>query len=130
MRRQRVAIALSAGEHADALENFICRKQKTTEQAAQLGLARAAERQSARSSSMRAFGIEFFVLILREVIGLDVVAERIFARRQRLAPGQQFDQRRFACAVHADQRDPVAALDSELTSRENFFRAVALGARL
>ena len=41
MRSQRVAVALAAGEHADALENVVCREQETAEQAAQFGLGGA-----------------------------------------------------------------------------------------
>ena len=62
-------------------------------------------------------GIEFLVLILREVIGVHVVAEAVFARGERLGAGQQLDQRRFAGAVHADQGDAVAALDDEARRR-------------
>ncbi len=50
-------------------------------------------------------GVQLLVLILREVIDAHVVAEAIFAARERLAAGQQLDQRRLPRPVHAHQRD-------------------------
>ncbi len=81
----------------------------------------------ARSSSMRAEPVELLVLILREVIGLGVVAQGEFARGQRLGAGQQLDQRRFAGAVDAHQRHAVAALDDEIDAGKDLVIAVALG---
>ena len=72
-------------------------------------------------------GVEFLVLILREVVDLNVVAQAVFAARERLDAGQQFDERRLAGAVHAHQGDAVAALDDEVHAAEDEFLAVALG---
>ena len=55
------------------------------------------------------------------------MAQRILAGGQRLRAGQNLDQRRFAGAVHAHQRDAVAALDDEIHIREHAVIAVALG---
>ena len=71
------------------------------------------------------FGIQHLVLILREIIGLDVVAEDVFAGGHRLFAREKLDQRGFARAVDADQRDAVAALDVESRAGENVLRAVA-----
>ena len=95
------------------LEHIIGGEQKTAQQAAQFGLGRAGE-QFAEIVQDAGVGIEFLVLILREVVRLNVVAEPIFAVGERLGAGQQFDQRRFPCPVDADQRDAVAALDHEI----------------
>ncbi len=64
---QRVAVALAAREHADALEHVVFGKQETAQQAAQLGVG------GARSFALQIVqharvGVEFLVLILREVI--------------------------------------------------------------
>ena len=76
--QQGVAIALSAGEHADAFENVVGGKQKASEQAAQFGL-RGTRRKFAEIVENARVGIEFLVLVLREVIGLDVVSEFVLA---------------------------------------------------
>ena len=55
------------------------------------------------------------------------MAQRVTARGERLGPGQQLDQRRFARAVHAHQRDAVAALDDEARAAEDVLLAVAFG---
>ena len=78
--QQRVAAALAAGEHADLLENVVFGKKKTAEQAAQFGFA-GAGRGVAEIVEDARVGIEFLVLILREVVGFHVVAEAEFAVR-------------------------------------------------
>ena len=108
---QRVAVALAAGEHADPLEDVVVGKQEAAEQAAQFGLA-GARRRFSKIVEDAGVGIEFLVLILREVVGFDVVAQAVFAVRRRLSAGEQFDQRGLARAVDADQGDAVSALDS------------------
>ena len=50
-------------------------------------------------------------MILREVFADHVVAELDRARGGRSVAGEQLDERRLACAVDADQRNAVAALD-------------------
>ena len=65
-------------------------------------------------------GIEFLVLVLREVIGLRRCGPSVYSPvGQRLGAGQQLDQRRLAGAVHAHQRDAVAALDHEVRRSRN-----------
>ena len=60
-------------------------------------------------------GIEFLVLVLREIIRLDVVARAcIRPSVSGSTPASNLDQRRFPRAVHAHQRDAVAALDGEV----------------
>src|ERR1035437_3828126 len=55
--------------------------------------------------------VEFLVLVLREIVGLGVVAEDVFSRRHRLGAGQNLDHGGLAGAVDAHQRQAVAALD-------------------
>src|SRR5580704_11193964 len=122
--QQGVASALAAGKNADLFENVFVGKEKTTEQAAQFGLG-GARRGFAEIVKDAGGLVEFFVLILREVVGLDVVAEAKLAGGERLGASQQLDQRGFARAVHAHQRDAVAALDHEADVFKNplgFFR--------
>ena len=45
----------------------------------------------------------------------------------RLRSSQDLDERGFACAVDANQRHPVAALDDEIGAAENQVAAIALG---
>lgn len=78
------------------------------------------------------FRIEFFVLVLREIVGLDVVSQFVFACGERFLPRQQFNQRRLPRPVDSDQRDALSALDHETDLLENFVftvsvRTVALG---
>src|ERR1700674_239196 len=94
--QQRVAIALASGEDADALKHIVARKKKTAEQAAQLGL-RGGGREFAKVVEDASFRIELFVLFLREVVGLDVVAQLVFAGAQGLLTGQQFNESGFPC---------------------------------
>jgi hypothetical protein len=81
--QQRVAIALASGEHADALEDIVSRKKKTAEQAAQLGLRRGGRKFAEIVENAR-FRIEFLVLVLREVVEMNFVAELVFAGTQLL----------------------------------------------
>ena len=76
---------------------------------------------------MRAAGIEFLVLVLREVVGLDVVSEVKRAFGQRLDSCEQLNQRRFAGAVHTDKSNAVASLNGEVRIAEDLFRAITLG---
>ncbi len=69
------------------------------------------------------FGIEFFVLILREVVGLNVVAEFVFALCRLFGSRQQLDEGGFACSIDAHESDAVAALDQKANVAENFFVA-------
>src|SRR5260370_35728189 len=115
---QRLAIALASGEDADALKNIVAREKKTTEQAAQLGL-RGRCREFSKVVEDASFRIEFFVLILREIVGLDVVAQLVFAGGERLLTGQQFNQSGLPSAVDSDQCDALAALDHEIHVLEN-----------
>jgi len=96
--RQRIAVSLAAGEHADRLENVVRAEQKTPQQRAQLsdGLAVGDGRQIVQQLGRR---VEFLVLILREVIRLDVVTDAVLARCQRLDPGQEFDERALAAPL-------------------------------
>ena len=83
---QRVTIALASGEDTDALEDIVAREKKTAEQAAQFGL-RGCTRKLAEVVEDARFRIELFVLILREVVELHLVAELVFAGGQRLGVG-------------------------------------------
>ncbi len=69
--------------------------------------------------------VQLLVLVLREVIGLGVVAERVLAGSERLGARQNLDQGGLPRPVHAHQRHAVAALDGEVHAREDRLIAVA-----
>ena len=75
---QSIAAALPAGQDADLLEDIFVREEKTPQQAAQFGLcgARRGVAEIVKNTHVR---IKLFVLVLGEVIGLNVMAEAIFA---------------------------------------------------
>src|SRR4029077_12983499 len=122
---QGVAIALTTGEHADALEHVIGREQKAAQQTSQLGL-RGARRNVAEIVEDARIRIEFLVLVLREIIRLNVVAQLVFALSQGLGLRQQFDESRFPGAVHADQGNAVATFDDEIDAAKYLFLSVRL----
>src|SRR5580693_2805518 len=122
--KQGVAAAFAAGEHSDLLEHVIFGKQKTAEQAAEFSL-RGARGRVAQIVDHPRVSIEFFVLILGEVVSLNVVAEAEFAMRCPFGARQKLDQCRFAGAVHADESDSIAALDQEVDIAEDLFFAAA-----
>ena len=121
---ESVAVALSAGEHADALEYVVFGEEEAAEDAAEFGVA-GARRDAAQVFENGEFGIEDFVLILGEVIGLGVVPEVEFAGGDGLFAGKDLDERRFSGAVHADESDAVAAFDVEGRAGEDVLVAVA-----
>src|SRR5271157_1046568 len=122
--RQGITVPLAAREHADRLENVVFGRQEAAQQAAQLGhgFLRRDVGKVVEHSPLR---VELFVLVLREIIGLDVVPMMQRARGKRLDAGQQLDERRFAGAVYPDQRDAVSAVNGEAHIAKNFFRSVA-----
>ena len=63
--------------------------------------------------------VQFLVLILREVIGLGVVTEDVFARVTGSAPARILISVDLPGAVDAHQRHAVAALDDQVAHREN-----------
>ena len=89
--KKSIAPALTAREHADALEDVIGLKQEAAQQAAQFGLRRTRRNLLEVVKNARV-GIEFFVLILREIVGLDVVSQFVFARAQRFRSRKQLDE--------------------------------------
>ena len=62
-------------------------------------------------------------LVLREVRGLDAVAEPELSVLRLAAPEERLEQRRLAGAVRADERDVLAALDREVHAREQLLVA-------
>ena len=70
MRGQGVAVALAAGEHADALEDVVAGEQEAAEQGAEFDGWEPWVRRSPMIVEHAGVGVEGFVLILREVIGL------------------------------------------------------------
>ena len=72
-------------------------------------------------------GVEHLVLVLRKVVGEDVVAEADAAGGERFELRQHADHRGLARAVGADQRDAVAALDGEAHVVEYVFFTIVLG---
>src|SRR5579859_1738181 len=123
---QGVAIALTAGEHADGLEYIVFRKEKAAEQAAQLSLG-GARRSLKQIIEHAGVGVERLVLVLGEVVNVRIVTQAQFACSRLLRAGQQLNQRGLARAVHAHQRNAVAALDYEIYLGEDVLKAVALG---
>ena len=69
------------------------RKQPSRLRSSVLDGARRHARQIVEHARVR---IQFLVLVLREVVGLHVVAQPVFAAGERLGSGQQLDQRRLA----------------------------------
>ncbi len=67
--------------------------------------------------------VEHLVLILREVVGEHVVAELDGAGGGLFEVRQHADERRFARAVGADERDAVAAIDGEAHVLEHLLGA-------
>ena len=111
MRSQGIAVALAAGEHADALENIVGGKQKASQQAAQLGLRRARREprrdhrgcahqdrvpctDPARNSPPARCGPSLYSPAVSGSV-----------------PDKQFDQSGFTGAIYSDQRNAIAALD-------------------
>ena len=85
--QQRISVALTAGEYADTFEYFVSGEQEAAEQVAQIGFSRRG-RNPADVVNHACVLVEFFVLVLREIIELNVVTELIFARGQWLGPGE------------------------------------------
>src|SRR6266568_2679537 len=123
--KQGITVALTAGEHSNALEYFFSGEQETAEQVAKIGLPRG-WRDPANVVNYARILIQFFVLILGKIIELNVMPEAILALRQRFDSGEQLDQRGFSCAVHAHQSNTVAAFDHEIHIAKNLFLAVGL----
>src|SRR5882757_2391248 len=120
--QQGIAAALAAGKHSDLLEHVVFGKKEAAKQAAQFRLrgTRGSVAEIVNHSRVR---IELFVLILRKVISLDVVAKLVFAARRLFCPGQQLNQRGLPRSVHADQRDAVTLLNQEINLVKNLFLA-------
>src|SRR6516165_9441227 len=123
--QKRIASALAAGKHADSLEHIVRLEQETSEQTAQLSLARS-RRDPPDVIDNALVHIELFVLILREVIRLDLMTKLALACCRQFCSSKQFDQRRLPCSVHADQRNAIALLDQEAHVAEHFLRPVTL----
>src|SRR5437763_11000820 len=115
---QGIAVSLSAGEHADALEHFVRGKKETAEERSQFSFGRP-WREVAQVVDDARIWVEFFVLVLREVIGLHVVSEFEFARGERLGLGQKLNQRGFSGAVHTHQGNAVSTLNEEVNVLED-----------
>src|SRR5271155_593351 len=124
--QQRIAIALASREDANALKNIVAGKKKTPEQTAKFGLGRRA-RKFAEVIENASLGIEFLILILREVVELDIMAELVFTGAQRLGLSQQFNKRRLPRPVDSDQSNALAPFDDEIYVSEYFVIAITLG---
>ena len=94
------------------LEDVVAGEQKTAQQTTQMRLREDGEtRRDRRDARLR---IELFVLILREIVDLHIVAQLVFARAKPLGTRKQFNQSRFPRPIDADQRNPLSALDHEI----------------
>ncbi len=107
-----VAVALAAGEHAEGLEDVVAGEHEAAEEIAER------DGVDARVGAGDVFehargGVEDLVLVLREVVGDDVVADADFAGGGLFDAGEHAHERGFAGAVDADERDAVAAIDGE-----------------
>src|SRR5271155_5307674 len=98
--QQRIAIALAAGEYADALENILAGKQEATQQAAKLSFA-GLRRNPAQVIQNARILVELLVLILGEIVGLNVVAQLVFSLGEVFFVGQQLDERGLAGAIYS-----------------------------
>ena len=107
------------------LECVVAGEEEAAQQAAQVGL-RNARRDAADVVQHAGVGVEHLVLVLREVLRGDIVAELERAAGWAFAAGEHADQRGFACAVHADERDAVAAVDGEVDALEHLLGTVVL----
>ncbi len=123
---QRITIALAAAQHAKCLEHIIAREEECAEQVAQLS-RRNLRRRAADVFQHLCVWIEHFVLVLREIVGQHIVAvaDSAFGRIFHLR--QHADQRRFARAVRAHQRDAVTTLDGEVYVLQDLLRLVPFG---
>src|SRR5581483_5087646 len=99
-------------ENAERLEDILTRKEKAAQERTQLDLRHLA-RSAADVVKHARLTIEHLVLVLRKILAHDVVSEPHCSCRGCLPSGQQFDQRRFASTVYANQRHAVTALDRE-----------------
>src|SRR6266851_1498101 len=123
--QERIAVSFASRKHSDSLENFLPREQKAAQQVAQIGFSRR-RRNPADVIDHARILVEFLVLVLREVIGLNIVPKPVFALSQRLDSRQQLDQRGFPRSVHAYQRNAVAALDGEPYIAEDLLFPISL----
>src|SRR5450432_1527153 len=122
---QGVAIPLPARQYTDTLEYILGRKQEAAQQAAKFGFG-GSGRDLAEVVENARVRVQFFVLILREVVCLDVMSRTIFSSGEWLRPCQQFDKSRFTRPVDAHQCNTVAALDHEADIAKNALFAVGL----
>jgi len=81
--KQCIAPTLAAGEYSDLFEHIVFGKQKTSEQAAEFRLG-GARGSFAEIVNHARIGIQLFVLILREVVCLNIVAQAEFPVRREL----------------------------------------------
>src|SRR3954471_9959683 len=121
--REGIAIALSAREHSQRLENVIVGEEKASQQVAKLGSG-GARRDLFQIVKHPTRGGEQLVLILCEIIGLGVMPERVLACRQRFAAVEHADQRRFSSAVWAHKGNSISTIDHEIHVAENFLRVI------
>ena len=87
---QRIAVPLSAGQHADLLEDIVFGEQKRAQNAPQLGIG-GARRHGGQIVDHARVLVEFLVLVLGEIVGLCVVAQNIFAGGHGLGAGEYRD---------------------------------------
>src|SRR6185369_16629351 len=75
--QERIAVSLPTGKDGDALEHFIRRKQEAAQKIAQLSLPRT-RRIVSQIVQHASIWIEFFVLVLGEVISLNLMTKLVF----------------------------------------------------
>ena len=111
--RQSVAIAFAARQNANAFENIVFAEQKTAQQdCATLSVSYGAPRRPnhpALAHSHPALCIDPGRNSPRPRYGRACIRRMLTLRTC-----QQFDERRFARAVHADERYTITALDNEI----------------
>src|SRR5207245_11455149 len=115
---ERKAVPFPSGKNADRLEHVVLGEQKAAQDTAQFGIG-GARRDGSQVVDQASGRVQFFVLVLREIIGLRIVPQSVLPGGDWLGSGQNLDESGFAGAVYAHQRYPVAALDEEIGVAEN-----------
>ena len=117
--------ALAAGQHTGLLVDVVARKQEAAQDVPDCRhhVHRRAARERLVDGQHR---VEARRLVLREVLGHDLVAQMPFSAVGRLFSREHAHQRRLAGAVGADKRNPIAALDVQRQVVEDGERPVRL----
>src|ERR1019366_2896004 len=123
---QGVAVAFTAGKHADGLEDVVFGEEEAAEDAAQFGIGGARSDGGQIVDEARVL-VQLLVLVLGEIVGLGVVTEDVFTGGHGLGAGENPDHGGLTGAIDADQGEAVAALDDQVAIGKDDVIAVGLG---